>query len=155
MMNRIAFALVMVLLGAGLAARPAAADDKSDAAKKDSDKLQGTWTFVSMEMDGQPAPKGDDPQTITFKGDTFTVKVGDKVVQAGMQTLDPTKKPKAVDSPVTEGEGKGTTMLGIYELDGDNLKACFDTAGKKRPTEFKTAAGSGHMLVVLKRAEKK
>jgi uncharacterized protein (TIGR03067 family) len=148
MRNCIALALGLALVGSALA------DDKADAAKKDQDKLQGTWTFVSMEGDGQPVPQGDPPPTITFTGNKFAVKAGEVVLQAGTQTLDPSQKPKAVDSTVTEGEGKGTTMLGIYELDGDNLKACFDTQGKKRPTEFKTAAGSGHMLVVLKRAKK-
>jgi len=150
MMNRRTFALAVALLAGGLAG----GDDKADAAKKDQDKLQGTWTFVSMESNGQAVPQGDPAPTITFAGNKFTVKAGEVVLQAGTQTLDPGKKPKEVDSTVTEGEGKGTTMLGIYELDGDNLKACFDTQGKKRPTEFKTAAGSGHMLVVLKRAKK-
>lgn len=133
---------------------PAFADDKSDAAKKDSDQLQGTWTFVSMERGGEKVPQGDPAPTITFDGNKFAVKAGDTVLQAGTQTLDPGKKPNAVDSTVTEGEGKGTTMLGIYEIDGDNLKACFDTEGKKRPTEFKSTAADGHMLVVLKRAKK-
>jgi len=146
--NRLALVLGVALLAS------AAADDKSDAAKKDLDKLQGTWTFVSMESNGQAVPQGDPAPAITFEGNKFTVKAGDAVLQAGTQTLDPGKKPKEVDSTVTEGEGKGTTMLGIYELDGDHLKACFDTQGKKRPTEFKTAADSGHMLVVLKRAKK-
>ena len=149
MTSRVVFALGAALLGAGL---EATADDKTD--KTDLDKLQGTWKFVSMEQDGQPAPKGEEMGTITFEKDKFTVKAGGQVLQAGTQVLDATKKPKAVDATVTEGEGKGTTMLGIYELDGDNLKACFDPQGKKRPTEFKTAAGSGHMLVVLKREKK-
>jgi uncharacterized protein (TIGR03067 family) len=148
MANRLALALGLALIGSAIA------DDKADAAKKDLDKLQGTWTFVSMESNGQAVPQGDPAPTITFDGNKFTVKAGDAVLQAGTQTLDPGKKPKEVDSTVTEGEGKGTTMLGIYELDGDNLKACFDIQGKKRPTEFKTAAESGHMLVVLKRVKK-
>lgn len=148
MRNCIALALGIALFTS------VSADDKSDAAKKDSDKLQGTWTFVSMERGGQAVPQSDAGPVITFDGDKFAVKAGDTVLQAGTQVLDPDKKPKAVDSKVTEGEGKGTTMLGIYEVDGDNLKACFDTEGKKRPTEFKTTAGDGHMLVVLKRAKK-
>jgi uncharacterized protein (TIGR03067 family) len=151
MTSRVVFALVAALLGAGLAVAPATADDKKGT---DLDKLQGTWKFVSMEQDGQPVPKADEMPTITFEKDKFEVKAGGQVVQAGTQVLDAGKKPKTVDATVTEGEGKGTTMLGIYELDGDNLKACFDTQGKKRPTEFKTAAGSGHMLVSLKREKK-
>jgi len=147
MRNRLALVLGVALFGSAIA------DDKSDA-KKDHEKIQGTWTFVSMERGGEKVPLGDPAPMITFDGNKFTVKAGETVLQAGTQTLDPTKKPKAVDSTVTEGEGKGTTMLGIYELDGDMLKACFDTEGKKRPTEFKSAAGDMHMLVVLKRAKK-
>jgi uncharacterized protein (TIGR03067 family) len=151
MTSRVAFALVTALLGAGLAVAPAIADDKKGT---DLDKLQGTWKFVSMEQDGQTVPKADEMPTITFEKDKFELKAGGQVVQAGTQVLDGGKKPKTVDATVTEGEGKGTTMLGIYELDGDNLKACFDPQGKKRPTEFKTAAGTGLMLVVMKREKK-
>ena len=152
MTSRIVFALMAVLLGAGFAALPATADEKKD--KTDVDQLQGTWKFVSMEHDGQPTPKEDMP-TITFEKDKFTVKAaGGQVLQAGTQVLDGSMKPKTVDATVSEGEGKGTTMLGIYELDGDTLKACFDPQGKKRPTEFKSTGGSGHMLVVLKREKK-
>jgi uncharacterized protein (TIGR03067 family) len=155
MMNRIAFALLVALLCAWAILSPVAAQQKDDAAKQELEKFQGTWTFVSVEHDGKPSPKGDEPQTITFQGDKFTVKVGDKVVQAGTQKLDPGKKPKAVDAAITEGEGKDTTMLGIYEFEGDTLKACFDMKGKKRPTEFKTTPDSGHFLAIIKRAEKK
>lgn len=155
MLNRITIALVMVLLCAWAARLPAAAEQKDDAAKKELEKFQGTWKFVSMEEDGKQAPKSDAPNTITFTGDKFAVKMGDKVVQAGTQKLDPGKKPKTVDAAITEGEGKGTTMLGIYELEGDTLKACFDPQGKKRPTEFKTTPGSGYFLAIIKRAEKK
>jgi uncharacterized protein (TIGR03067 family) len=144
---------IALVLGIALFAS-VSADDKSDAAKKDSDKLQGTWTFVSMERGGEKVPQGDPAPTITFDGDKFTVKAGDTVLQAGTNVFDAGKSPKTVDAKVTEGEVKGTTMLGIYELDGDSLKACFDMEGKKRPTEFKSTAGDGHMLVVLKRAKK-
>ena len=148
MTSRLAFGLVVAML----AGMPAVADEKD--AKTDKDKLQGTWKFTSMERAGQVTPQGDEAPTITFDGDKFTVKGGDAVLQAGTQTLDSSKKPKTVDAKVTEGEQKGTTMLGIYELDGDTLKACFDMSGKKRPTEFKTEAGTDLMLVVMKRVKK-
>jgi uncharacterized protein (TIGR03067 family) len=154
MVNRIAFALAVALLCACAALFPAAAGG-GDAARKELERFQGTWTFISAESDGKPLPKAKEPQTVTFEGDKFAVKVGDKVVQAGTQKLDPTRKPKTVDATVTEGEDKGTTMLGIYELEGDTLKVCFDPKGKKRPTELKTAPDSGHFMGVLKRAEKK
>jgi uncharacterized protein (TIGR03067 family) len=153
MANRL-LALTMIaalLLGAwGLAS----GQDQSAAGKKDLEKIQGVWKFESVEEDGRQLPKDEVAQTITFKGDAFTVKRGDAVLQAGTHQLDPTKKPAAVDAKITEGEQKGATMLGIYELAGDTIKVCFDPMGKKRPTEFKAAAGSGHFLATLKREKK-
>jgi uncharacterized protein (TIGR03067 family) len=156
MLNRITFVLAMALMCTPAALPLVAAEEKDDAGKKELEKFKGTWIFVSMERDGKKdEPKGDEAPTITFDGDKFTVKVGDKVVQAGTQKLDPSKKPKTIDAMVTEGDGKGTTMLGIYEADGDTMKACFDSQGKKRPTEFKTTPDSGCFLAVIKRADKK
>jgi uncharacterized protein (TIGR03067 family) len=68
--------------------------------------------------------------------------------------LDPTKKPKAIDAVRSEGMDKGKPMLGIYELEGESQKVCFAPVGKERPTEFSSAAGSGHVLTVWKRAKK-
>jgi uncharacterized protein (TIGR03067 family) len=153
--KRITLVLAVALLGAWVTLPRLAAEEKADAAKKDLAKFQGTWKFVSMEQAGQPAKEPDPPQTITFEGDKFTVKQGDKIIQAGTHKLDPTTKPRSADAMITEGEGKDSTMLGIYEFVDDNtLKACFDPQGKKRPTEFKTTADSGTMLVVIKREKK-
>ena len=45
-------------------------------------------------------------------------------------------------------------MLGIYEIDRDTLKACFDAQGKKRPTEFQSAPGSANFVNIHKRMKK-
>ncbi len=155
MTKHIAVGLALALLCAWAALPHAVAEEKADAAKQDLAKFQGTWKFVATERAGQKAPQPDQPQTITFEGDKFTVKQGDKVVQAGTHKLGPTKQPKTVDAMITEGEGKDTTMLGIYEfVDNDTLKACFDVQGKKRPTEFKTTADNGYMMVTITREKK-
>jgi uncharacterized protein (TIGR03067 family) len=91
-------------------------------------------------------------QTITFAGDKWTVRQGDKVIQAGTHKFDPAKKPPQVDAVVTEGEDKGSTMLGIYELKGDSLKVCFDPKGKERPTDFTSKAG--RMTAAVEREKK-
>jgi uncharacterized protein (TIGR03067 family) len=130
------------------------ADDKADA-EKELKKFHGVWTFESVEAGGQKAPAdGLKGLTVTFAGDKYTVKKGDEVIQVGTQKLDPSKSPKAIDVTVTEGLKKGAVMLGIYEIDGDTLKVCFDEEGKKRPTEFKSPAGSETFVNVHKRAKK-
>src|SRR5437763_14240052 len=132
----------------------AGADDKADV-EKELKKFQGTWTFESSEAGGQKLPadqlKG---LVLTFEGAKHTVKNGTEVVQVGTQTIDPSKSPKAIDVTLTDGPMKGAVLLGIYELDGDTLKVCFDTGGKKRPTEFKSPPGSETFVNVHKRAKK-
>src|SRR5436305_56896 len=135
----------------GIAAR---ADDKPDG-ERELNKFHGTWTFESVEADGKKMPieqfKG---MTVTFDGAKYVVKKGDDVVQSATQKLDPSKSPKTLDATVTDGPNKGTVILAIYEISEDTLKVCFDPEGKKRPTEFKTAAGSQTTLVVHKRLKK-
>jgi uncharacterized protein (TIGR03067 family) len=116
-------------------------------------KIQGTWQFVSHEMDGKPMPAEQVAKLkITFTGDKWSVREDAKVVQAGTHKFDPTKKPAQVDAVVTEGEGKGSTMLGIYEMKGDKMKVCFDLQGKERPTSF--TAKTGQMAAAIQRDKK-
>ena len=152
---RIAF--VTLLCAVGFAASGGSgtlADDKADL-EKEVRKFQGTWTFESSETGGKQLPAGELKGFIlTFEGEKHTVKKGDEVIQVGTQKLDPSKSPKTIDVTMTEGPNKGAVMLGIYEFDGDTLKACFDPQGKKRPTEFKSAAGSENFVNVHKRVKK-
>jgi uncharacterized protein (TIGR03067 family) len=118
-------------------------------------KFQGTWTVESSTTGGMDLPAADLKAFIlTFEGDTHTLKRGDELVQVGTQKLDPSKSPKAIDMIMTAGPNKGAVMLGIYEIDGDTLRVCFDPQGKKRPTEFKSAPGSANFVNVHKRVKK-
>jgi len=152
---RIAF--VTLLCAVGFAASGGSgtlADDKADL-EKEVRKFQGAWTFESSETGGKELPASELAGLIlTFEGDKHTVKKGNEMVQVGTQKLDPSKSPKAIDVTLTEGVNKGAVMLGIYEINGDTLKVCFDAAGKKRPTEFKSAPGSETFVNVHKRVKK-
>lgn len=130
------------------------ADDKPDV-QKELKKFHGVWTFESVEAGGKKAPADDlKGLTITFAGDKYSVKKDDQVFQVGTQKLDPSKSPKAIDATIVEGPNKGAVMLGIYEISADTLKVCFDESGKKRPTEFKSPAGSETFVNVHKRVKK-
>jgi uncharacterized protein (TIGR03067 family) len=145
------FALLFVVTGLA-----AADDDKDKAIKEDRKQYEGTWQAVSLEVDGYQTAE-DDAKKITVVNEAdgkWSVVVGGKAVARGTSEIDPTKKPKAVDLTVTEGDGKGQTALGIYEFKGDTRKVCLAPAGKERPTEFSSTAGSGHILAVLKRVKK-
>jgi uncharacterized protein (TIGR03067 family) len=127
------------------------ADDKADLSRE-ARKFQGTWTIESSVTGGEEIPPGElKGVVVIFEGDKHTVKKGDEILQVGTQKLDPSKSPKTIDVTMTEGPHKGAVMLGIYEIDGDTLRVCFDPEGKKRPTEFKSAPGSENFVNVHKR----
>jgi uncharacterized protein (TIGR03067 family) len=123
------------------------------AADEPKKELQGTWKLVSLEVDGKKATKGDikNEQKMVVEGDKFTSTVDDKHSFKGTFKLDPGKKPKTVDVAVTDGDFKGKALLGIYEIDGDTLRACYAAPGKDRPSEFTSKEGSGNYLYIYKR----
>jgi uncharacterized protein (TIGR03067 family) len=82
------------------------------------------------------------------------VTVNGQVFFKAKFTIDPTKKPKAIDYAMTEGPAQGKKLLGIYKMDGDMATFCFAAPGKERPTEFTAPAGSERTLSVWKREQK-
>jgi uncharacterized protein (TIGR03067 family) len=124
----------------------------AQAADKDEDKMQGTWTFVSAEKGGEKAPEDEIKKLkVTIKGNELIIGDGKRDEKATFK-LDSSKKPKALDvTPPRDDK----PVLGIYELDGDNLKMCWRKGGGERPTKFASEPKSDLMLLVLKREKKK
>jgi uncharacterized protein (TIGR03067 family) len=121
---------------------------------KDEDAIQGTWLASTAEFGGQKFP--DEVRKsikLVIKDGKYTVTVG-REPDKGTSKMDPSANPKAMDITGTEGPNKGKTMLAIYELKGDTLRVCYDVSGKKRPTEFKTAADTQLFLVTYKREKR-
>src|SRR5688500_11780063 len=97
----------------------------NDDAKDDHEAIQGTWKVVSTEDSGAKAPdEAIKNLKLVISKDKITYKFGDETTELSYK-LDATKKPKWID--LTEGE---RTNLGIYELEGHNLKICFPEGGK-------------------------
>ena len=128
------FWLIVITAFAVLAAR---ADD-SAAAKKDQAQLQGEWTMVSGERDGQPFPADfTQGSRRVARGDETTVTLQGQIFMKAKVAIDPSKSPKAIDYAVTAGKYAGKTQLGIYELEGDKVKYCFAIPGRERPARFR------------------
>jgi uncharacterized protein (TIGR03067 family) len=150
----LAVLLIVVIPGAVL---------RGQDAQKDLDKLQGTWALRTMEANGSAAPKDFvEKITITFKGDKMVMDgpmaaaKGEEPVRPEFTVrLDPSKKPKALDATALNGKFKGKTQLGIYQLDGDELKICLpNQEAKERPSEFKSPVGSDLVVMTLKKSKK-
>jgi uncharacterized protein (TIGR03067 family) len=113
-------------------------------------RLQGTWPVVSWEEAGKPVPDAD-TRGVFFGGNVFIFRRAGKTHQAGPTLLDPSADPPTFDAAVREGEDRGTTLLGIYRLDGNDLTLCFDPKGKTRPAGFDPDPADGFTVIRLRK----
>src|SRR5215472_12466182 len=104
-----------LLIAEALLATPLAWAGGNDATNKDMARLQGEWSMVSGIADGDSVL--DDilrNSRWVCEGNEVTETVAGQLVMKVKTTIDPTKKPKAIDFQVTDGPTKGKTHLGIY-----------------------------------------
>jgi uncharacterized protein (TIGR03067 family) len=124
--------------------------DKAMLIQKDYDALTGRWQLVQSIIDGTPVPETEVAQTVLITDhDEFRFPADARVGTAplGKFTIDPTTKPKQVDSTALSGPGKGKVTKGIYEIiDANNKRACWGKPGGPRPTDFTSKPGSGRTL---------
>ena len=122
---------------------------KAQSTEGDRKTIEGTWIPVAFEVGGAKLPEE------AFKDAKLVMSDGHYAYQNdyGTYKLIPGEKPKAIDVSGTEGPNQGKTFPAIYELTGDTLRICYDLAGKTRPTEFATRAGTRQFLASYKRAK--
>ncbi len=124
-----------------------------DSAKADAAKLQGTWTIVSVEIEGKPLAmdKLNDAR-LTVQGQRYSFRLEGIKLEL-TYSVDASKAPKAIDLKIVDGPDKGKVYRGIYKLDQDRYTICRGTMpDQDRPTAFATRPESGLMMVVWKRA---
>ena len=136
-------AAMMMAVGILLAAAP----------PDDATPLEGTWLVVNVEIEGKPLPPEavkKRSETLTFKGDTVTIRNARPQEKSTGFKVDPSASPKALD---INGPGndpaKGRKFL--YELKGDTLTLCQGKVGSVRPTAFPTPAKQDAMVMTLTR----
>ena len=64
--------------------------------------MQGTWLLVSAEENGNKVADDAVHANLVIKGDKLLVYVGAKIMVEGTLTIDPTKKPKTMDTVVVQ-----------------------------------------------------
>jgi uncharacterized protein (TIGR03067 family) len=143
------FAIFVPALLLNLSAAGRAHDAKDKAVKEELKALSGAWEGVTAVRDGKDLPKPPGGIKMILD-DTRMLRFGDKVIVAGKITVDPAASPRTMDVMATEGEGKGASVKGIYELKGDMLKIAFADVGKERPADFN---GKGATVYTYKRAK--
>ena len=113
-------------------------------------ELQGEWKAAVLEKGGKRTPDAAvKAVSVVIKGDTFALKNRDTVVEEVTLKADPTKSPKQISITPLKGPRKGKEHLGIYSLEGGQLKLCWAVPGNPRPTGFTTTPETGDFLLVL------
>jgi len=150
----IALAILVGVAAIGAVAVPAIAygceaDDQptpvqGQDANQDLQKLQGVWRIVTVECKGKDLAdwvKDVSPKFI-FNKDGYVI-TAEANSESGKIKLACTRKLRTIDFQINDGNDHGKHQLGIYQLNGDDLKICVAVAGTPdRPTEFKTEAES-------------
>ena len=118
--------------------------------KKSDSPLEGVWKVHELKVNGNELEDA--------KGSKFTFK-GSKLARQtpeGEETysfkLFPDKKPAELDFVPDQGDNKGKTLKGVYELKDGDLKVCLSLdPDAKRPGGFGGKDAEENVLLILKR----
>lgn len=118
------------------------------AAADDDERLDGKWVVESMTKDGKAVDTWVGAAR-EHTGPKYTMSQDGGKSVSGTMKVDTVKK--AIDMMPNEGQYKGKTLKGVYNLSADNntLAVCFAEPDKDRPTDIK--GGEGLTVVVYKR----
>lgn len=142
--------LISALTAAALVAadKPPAGDGRK--------AFQGTWTIVSMTRGEKKEGKAEVSKqpvtapTVVFTGDKYVIKAGDETVEEGTFTAEAGQTPNRITVHTTSGDDKGRKWHGVYELEGDTLRAVVGPLSKDPPTTL-TKPDPGTRAFTLKR----
>ena len=92
---------------------------------------------------------------LEVSGSKMTTREGGEVKEEDtIIALDAKAKPAAMDLKIDSGSDIDKGVKAIYKLEGDTLTICVAEPGKDRPKAFAGKEGSGHTLMVFKKAKK-
>ncbi|HLX85038.1 MAG TPA: hypothetical protein VKR59_14150 [Terriglobales bacterium] len=113
--------------------------------------IQGRWTVLYQEIDGQVA--GPVPTTLEIQGNEFKIEKDNDVNYEGTVSVGSGSPAEVVliyrksATPLFLGGPRA----GIFQVEGDTLKWIFGAVGHPAPREFNTFPGSETVLSVYTR----
>jgi TIGR03009 family protein len=122
--------------------------------KADGELIQGVWKVVKGDASGKHLPHDvSTEQRWTISREKIAIDYGNGEKAEVGYKLDPAARPRAVDLTFNSLPWRGTTFLGIYELQGDRFRLAYTRAVGERPTAFDAGGREerGTVWLVLER----
>jgi uncharacterized protein (TIGR03067 family) len=125
-------------------------------ASNDADLLQGSWLVTGITRRGKALDANEIADVkVVFADNKMRLLKGPGKQDERSFTfeLHQAKKPKGIDLTALDGNFKGRSLPGIYELDGASLKLCLpNDEVKERPSDFAAPEGTPLILLTLKKS---
>jgi uncharacterized protein (TIGR03067 family) len=115
-------------------------------------KLTGKWVPTEATYNGEPVGRETlDTVMLTIDGQNYTSKYRERTSE-GTISIDESKTPATMDMLRKRSNGETQTIPAILEFKDDTLRVCYAYGeNPTRPTEFKSEADSGRVVVTYKR----
>ena len=127
-MSILSFATMAAMTAAFVKTEPGGSMAQSAAARTDYELLSGTWQLTRGVVNGKPVPASVLRNTILITDHNafrFPKASGVGTHPAGSFTVNPSTRPKQLDSIAAGGPHAGQLTRGIYEiLDANHKRAC-------------------------------
>ena len=111
-----------------------------------SNKLNGTWVPVKLEIDGNPLPPATFEKQKLIINDTAYTFIAESVDKGIISYKD-----GKMDIYGKDGVNAGRHITAIYKFENDQLVICYNLAGDKYPEAFETKGKSTYFLATFKR----
>jgi uncharacterized protein (TIGR03067 family) len=120
---------------------------------QEKDPLADEWICISTTFRGSESREKGFTARFSDGKATFTSTDGKQ--QSGTYTFDLSKAPATIDLVPGDGPDKGKIRKGIFAVDKQEMKLCFNRDGQVRPTAFSSKTGDDNLLFVLQRVDTK
>ncbi len=126
-------------------------DEELKVQQKARQDYAGTWRIETIASKGNMS-EPDKRIIVDNKADgTWTLLIDDEEFSSGTNSFCPLCDPQEIDISITGGQGQGTVLQGIYEVEELTRRLCFQGGTGSRPNSFEPLYGDESVVVTFVR----
>ncbi len=126
-------------------------DEEEKIQQKAREEYAGLWLIETIVSKGNTT---EPDKRIAFDNKTdgtWVLIIDDKEFSSGINSFAPLCDPKEIDILITDGEGQGKVLQGIYEIEESIQRLCFRGGDGSRPDSFESFYGDESIVVTFVR----